>query len=355
MQHWGIPLKEHPTDFAGRAVISLFIPDGSAGVFIFFVLSGFLITQIILQARVENEAANRLWAAKNFMVRRALRIFPIYYLMIFILYCCFADIKQYLPYLLTYTLNMEMFRQNQFLSMFAHSWTLCVEEQFYLVWPWLVLFLNKRYLGGLMVISIAIGVASTVLTMGFLHHIGPTLVFNCLDAFGMGGLYAYARLNPERCSKFERLVKKIAPFFLCIYIFWKVMPLYHLPEYGICLSKTVGSVLALWLIILSVNAKEGWIKRHILENRFLNFMGKISYGVYIFHPYMYYMNGYIKAFIDDRIVHAPFWHDFFTDYYFFYIFNFVVLILLCWLSYTLIEKPFLNLKRLFSYKHATSA
>lgn len=117
------------------------------------------------------------------------------------------------------------------------------------------------------------------------------------------------------------------------------------------MMKTVVSILSVWLIMIAVKPRSGAMQRFFWENRVLNFIGIISYGIYMYHPYMFHMNSYVKAFINDRIVHNPFWHDVLTDYYFLYGLNFAVLILLCWLSYRLIEQPLLGLKKYFSYDH----
>ena len=109
------------------------------GVKLFFVLSGFLITSILLRSRSQSGAAgwNRWRAVRNFYARRFLRIFPLYYLVVAL--AAILDVeptREYLAWLLTYTLNLKMAAQGWYIDHFAHFWTLSIEEQFYLIWPW---------------------------------------------------------------------------------------------------------------------------------------------------------------------------------------------------------------------------
>ena len=111
-----------------------FIINGNLGVTIFFVISGFLISTILLleKAKLEEGIINRKKIMTSFYVRRFLRIFPIYYLTLFLL--SFSDLpgfKQNLIYYLTYTENFNIILHNSFDS-FTHTWSLAVEEQFYL-------------------------------------------------------------------------------------------------------------------------------------------------------------------------------------------------------------------------------
>src|SRR6185369_2455289 len=139
--HWGLPVTLGST---GKFLFTGLVPNAPFGVDLFFVLSGFLITNILLNAANSNE--NRFVTMRNFIVRRTLRIFPIYYLAIFTL-ALIGDpfIREHLWWFLTYTSNILCFKQNSWNS-FSHTWSLSVEEQFYLMWPWLMIFVRLRYL-----------------------------------------------------------------------------------------------------------------------------------------------------------------------------------------------------------------
>ena len=121
--HWGLPLPDGP----GKHFLQELIPSGPFGVTLFFVLSGFLITSILLEARTT--AKTRLRVIRNFIIRRILRIFPIYYVTIFVLtWIGYPFIRENLDWLLSYTSNILVFRNHSWNS-FSHTWSLSVEEQ----------------------------------------------------------------------------------------------------------------------------------------------------------------------------------------------------------------------------------
>src|SRR6266568_1679125 len=107
------------------------------GVDLFFVISGFLITSILFNSRQNDTFFN---SYKKFIGRRTLRIFPIYYLTILILFLINLEVvRQYLFYFLTYTYNYAWIYYKIPLNPVRPFWSLCVEEQFYLFWPIIVL------------------------------------------------------------------------------------------------------------------------------------------------------------------------------------------------------------------------
>ena len=116
------------------------------GVPIFFTISGFLISTILLNS-LNNRETTRPGIIGNFMVRRALRLFPIYYLMIIFFWFAKNHLSLFLwkdeftPYFFTYTPNFLIHKIGYgAATCFSHLWSLGVEEQFYLVWPWILLF-----------------------------------------------------------------------------------------------------------------------------------------------------------------------------------------------------------------------
>src|SRR5262249_38047027 len=120
-----------------------YTPNGRLGVNTFFVLSGFLITGILLRARDRLESkpgSSPAHMFRSFYVRRTLRIFPIYYLLLTVLWLL-GDPELHhrpIPYI-SYTSNFLFFFGEYFPARLAHLWSLAVEEQFYLIWPWLML------------------------------------------------------------------------------------------------------------------------------------------------------------------------------------------------------------------------
>ena len=119
------------------------------GVHLFFVISGYLITGILYRSRqsILSQRETKRAAIVRFYLRRSLRIFPLYYLVVF------SGIAIGLPSalgnwgaLLTCTLNLKMASQGWSVEDYAHFWSLSVEEQFYVAWPWIVLFAPKLVL-----------------------------------------------------------------------------------------------------------------------------------------------------------------------------------------------------------------
>ena len=126
------------------------IPYMWYGVPIFFTISGFLITTILLNS-LSNHETSRPGIIANFMIRRALRLFPIYYLMITFFWFAKNHFSLYLwkdeftPYFFTYTPNFLIHKIGYGpATCFSHLWSLGVEEQFYLFWPWILFFSPRR-------------------------------------------------------------------------------------------------------------------------------------------------------------------------------------------------------------------
>ena len=122
---------------------------GLLGVRLFFVLSGFLITQILLRERDAMRAAGvGVWTAiRPFYARRFLRIFPLYYGVLLVATALAVyPVRESLPWHLAYASNFYMAREGTWVPTVAHFWTLAMEEQFYLLWPWVVLLVRPASL-----------------------------------------------------------------------------------------------------------------------------------------------------------------------------------------------------------------
>lgn len=111
------------------------------GVHLFFVLSGFLITGILLRGERSAEFVG------GFYIRRALRLFPLYYLVFAIMALFSQELREAWPYYTFYSANIWIFKNMRW-GAGGHFWTLSVEEQFYLLWPFVVLFTPRRGLVG---------------------------------------------------------------------------------------------------------------------------------------------------------------------------------------------------------------
>ncbi len=325
-----------------------FLPNGPLGVNIFFVLSGFLITGILLKAKrqVEEQGLKKASVFKNFYIRRTLRIFPIYYLLLFILWFLNDPaIKEDGIYYFTYTSNYLFYSEQFFPDRLAHLWSLGVEEQFYILWPWLMILVNKKFLPYLIFLFVIIGISSNYI---FVDKDWWVTIFTpaCFDAFAIGGFLAYLTLY--RQDIIEGLQKKVKWIFLFVLI------LFALDIYGISFlpARTIHALLAALLIYYCLFKNNIGIANSILNNKWLIRMGKISYGIYLYHLLVPELWAFINkkfesAGIDFLFNKAmpgnirPAWM--FTQ-------KFIFLIIIAALSWRFIEKPINNLKDRFTIR-----
>ena len=222
------------------------LPNGALGVDFFFVLSGFLISRILFENRTCAELSNgsKLEILRNFYVRRALRIFPIYYVTIFIL-LAFGDktdtkIEDNFFYYAGYISNFYFFNVQSWDGMLSHLWSLAVEEQFYLIWPFVIIFFNKKYL--LFAISLFIIIGSVSQHLLTKVPYGSILTISCFDAFGFGALLAlvisYAKDRLNYFYKYLSIIALLAFFLFIVGVFY----------YWVLPQRTVISIISVWLI-----------------------------------------------------------------------------------------------------------
>ncbi len=326
--------------------VNLLVPDGKFGVTLFFVLSGFLITSILLHAK-ENELHSKGSIIKNFFVRRTLRIFPIYYLCLFALILIrFPFAPGSIPYNLTYTSNFYIF-STQVWDTYCHTWSLSVEEQFYILWPWLILFIRNNYLKYLFGGFIAIGIVSSIYTHVVLNNHMSVLPFECFDAFGIGGWYAYAMRSEESLQKFRRAIRVLFIPAVITFLTLNVLHLYYDLQRPWVFSRTIESIISIGLIDAALNNKSVRVQKYFLENGVLNFIGRISYGLYL---YQYPLLGVTSFMIERGVVPSSGWlYEAFSDPTGAYLIRLGILFLVAYASYRLVELPLLRLKKHFNY------
>ncbi len=330
--------------------ISAFTQIGWAGVDVFFVLSGFLITGILLKTR-ENPHY-----FKNFYVRRILRIFPLYYLVIIALLIFLPQLddgpgqktQPLWPFFLLYAQNwLYIFKPG--LSLFlGFTWSLAIEEQFYLLWPALVFFLKKR---ALVLTGLAIILASFLLRL--VLTLAPFKIENLKNFFyygtitrfeGLifGGLIALVFYTGGIWK--ERFTRWAAPVFWVSLGLFTVISVTGTPSptsnnnlmtiYGYTLLVLITGSL---IVLLSTQPETSFIRR-IFRNRGLLFFGKYSYAMYMFHvPIIIIL---MEIFWETRRQNAQMW-------LLYIVITFGLTILLSLLSWHLLEKHALKLKKYF--------
>jgi peptidoglycan/LPS O-acetylase OafA/YrhL len=273
---------------------ALQFPISYLGVCMFFVLSGFLITRILLQAKEKDSNLQRShkFSLKQFFIRRTVRIFPIYYLTILVLFILNVEpVREKIWWYLTYSTNIYIAIKQTWLGSSDHLWSLAVEEQFYLFFPFIIFFVPKRYLTKILIGFI---IFSVVLRLFFylngIEWMTPyVLMPTCLDAFGMGGLLAYFYFNKNEQVKTFITNKFLLALSLILYIgivIWgKQFPEGH-NIITVVFLRLFESLFSLFLVGNAVYGFGG-VTKTLLENNISVYLGRISYGIYIYHKFIY--------------------------------------------------------------------
>jgi len=327
-----------------------FFPNGPIGVDIFFVLSGFLITSILLKNRSIPDI-NRGRIMKTFYARRVLRIFPIYYLTIFAL-LAFSDytntnIKSDFVYYLTYTSNFKFLMQGHWDGFLSPLWSLAVEEQFYIIWPWLIIYPRKKYLVYIIIAFILVGFSSRLLYNDSYSLLSRILTTSCFDAFGIGALLAwFIKFQEKYLEKFYAVVRIFGLILISIIVYGNIAYSYH--YLTIIPGSTANSILAIWLIsyIYIHRESENKIFKFLFNSSILIFIGKISYGLYLYHQIIRWLAGIVLN--SQTIKSHEAIHGVMNQPYVLLTLMSLFLVMFSWLSYKFVEIPFLRCKRHFS-------
>lgn len=238
------------------------------GVRLFFVISGFLITGILLRGPDDGGSL------KTFYWRRALRIFPAYYLTV-----AFASLvdphgmSETIWWHLTYSSNVLFAVQGYYLpDVAAHFWSLSVEEQFYLFWPVLIVFLPARWLLPAISLLMAFGLWFNLTQWSNLGLGTYVLLPGSLDALGIGAMLAIAQQRGVR-PHWIRATGLFGSVILIIALLWGI------PYADMRLLELSLGPMA-WAVF---EASASTSALPFVLNP-LRYIGRISYGIYLYHP-----------------------------------------------------------------------
>src|SRR5579875_150007 len=345
---------------------------GWTGVNVFFVLSGFLITGILFDSRDDP------FRVRNFYVRRTLRIFPLYYGVfaglvllgpvmhwrwdrVWLLWPLYLGnfLRFVSPAALIPKSSLELAADAHLTSLalprtelyLGHLWSLCVEEQFYLLWPWVVFLVRKRRT--LLWICAAAVVAGPLLRLWLQQAAPPWMLQGELlyrftpaqaDALLLGGLVALLWRGASR----ERMVVvaragaalgtlSVAAYLLLVVHGWRMAPAQY-PSWLFTGGLVFADLYAASVMVCALHPG-GWIYA-VLHTKPLRWVGRLSYGAYVFHDLFHGLYVHVVA-------HAPGGRftvpgpqrDEATA-----LLALPSTLLLAWLSFRLYESPFLNLK-----------
>ncbi len=311
---------------------------GQSGVDLFFVLSGFLITGILM------ETVQETGATKKFYIRRSLRIFPLYavIILITIMYSivhknAFPDLSELLTHVF-YLQNWMPFKFNEF-GLLGHTWSLAVEEQFYLIWPFLLYFFYKKSPFHAVILCVVMIIISIVAKVGFPYittvKITYTATISHMDSLIMGALciVMFKHYN-EVLVKYWNLILCVAYISLAISfaMLFLVNNHWDFVIWGILFSSIFYSYLVLQIVMIQNDG----IFRKFLDSRIMAHIGTLSYGLYVFHyPVFMFVR---QAF---NLTDAPY----LTGGIELFLFGSFATYACAFISYELYESKFLKLKK----------
>jgi peptidoglycan/LPS O-acetylase OafA/YrhL len=317
---------------------------GKLGVVLFFVLSGFLITYLLL----EEQKLNNAISVKKFYMRRVLRIWPLYFLIIILALLVMPNIELFTlkgfekddvySYLYVKIALFVFFLPNLVsvvgnIPYASHTWSIGTEEQYYLIWPLLFKYIKLNKL--VLLISIII---AYLLIGGFLNsQYSDFLPFKkiirafwnsfTISCMAIGGFFAVLLFNK---SKLLVLLKNVYLFYFIL-----IATMLFLAK-GVCIPYFHNEFYAVLFGIIILNFASNEKIKINLENKYLIYLGNISYGLYMFHP----IGIMIGIIIASTIQIGSNWVI--------YPLTFLITILLSMVSYKYFESYFLKFKKKFT-------
>jgi peptidoglycan/LPS O-acetylase OafA/YrhL len=282
-------------------MIAHFVPDeviyrlplAIMGVQQFFVLSGFLITGILLRSRagIASGSIATSSAVLGFYARRFIRLMPLFYVTLGVTWLLgLREVRDTLPWHLGYLSNVYVAATGEWPGRLSHFWSLAVEEQFYFIWPAVILFTPRRYLLAALLGVAAVGpifrIAGSALGIDWMPLY--TLPFGWLDSLAIGGVLAYALDTSTGDERIRRALSRLG--------FWVGVPVVVLSCVDIArqtnwaawfrptLEPTVWACFFAWTIESTLR-RRGSTSTAALRFRPLVYIGTISYGLYVLHTF----------------------------------------------------------------------
>ena len=330
------------TEYEGfGSQIHMLIHNMNFGVDMFFLISGFLITYLLLKEKSEKGKIN----IPAFFLRRTLRIWPLYFFVIIVSPLLVWWLQQTNPGIKSPEYAPVIFFYNNFRTIateswdfpFAHFWSICVEEHFYLVWPFLVALFPMKKLPQMFITVIVASLAFRAYASlnGFTWYNVYLNTLSRIDVLAMGGLAAWAHFHKPYSLNLPLYLRLI----LYGVLLWGLMYI-DLGEWN-NLFETVFKKyvflllagLAMMNYVFSPDCYLKWGPKH-----FINYLGRCCFGIYLWG------NILLKVLTDKVIV--PYFPE--AKWYIFWPIVLGASLIIPILSYEFIERPFLKLKSRFA-------
>jgi peptidoglycan/LPS O-acetylase OafA/YrhL len=272
----------HWLNFTGSGVFGRF------GVDLFFTISGFLITTVLLKTKkeIDEKRISLARGFKIFYICRSLRIFPLYYLLILILiFFHFSHIKNSIWWNLTFMSNFYNIKINEWVGHTTNLWTLAVEEQFYLLWAIIMLLFPSR----LHFSTTILFIFSAPILRGLFYfqdmNYFYTYLFTpaCFDTLGLGSLLALLRFsNFEFYRKWTNNgIFALFSFVFILFTGYFMVFYWHSFPHFVLMRLSFG-IFSFIIIDKCLEGFKGNLGK-ILSHKWITYCGRISYGLYLFH------------------------------------------------------------------------
>jgi len=303
---------------------------GTYGVNIFFVISGFLITSLLIKERVVKKTVS----LKSFYIRRFLRILPVAYLFLAVLFVLnhVFSLNLSAASFLRPLFFVENFGDHSSYSEAGHFWSLSVEEQFYLIFP----FLIARNLKSYIIIALALIPGIFVITYAYYHFSGPALIgiplYVIYHVLGNGiNVILIGSLAAIVLCKYQHLMMFKSKYISLIQIALVAASWYFFGhKFFLGINTVISSVLIALAIIYTIINTDGWLFK-LLNQKHVRYFGTLSYSIYIWQELFTFKQP---------------WGD--LPYGKSIVLNLILLGITSVASYHLYEKYFLKLKARFS-------
>ncbi len=331
-------------------IFSFLKSGGGIGVSFFFVLSGFLITYLLVFEKIQKGQIN----FKKFFIRRSLRIYPLFFFLVGLAFLLPFDLKEKIGfhmigggydldwrYSFTFLENYKMLLADNFpkttpLSVF---WSLCIEEHFYITWMIVLFIIPKK--------RILVYLISCIFLAWTARYLDPMIwkntmiqqndLFTNMDYFAIGGILGWlVATKYDRVLEFIENISLTKKYFYILgVILLVIFQSQILPEQIFILSIIRPTIIALTFTLLIAIFIPPNSKIRVKESNPISYLGKISFGLYVYH--LIFVHVLFQYFLLEKIIMDDWW-----TVGFFMLVTFGGSVLVSMFSFRFLEMPFLK-------------